>query len=325
MNVELNNSKEQAIPIKKIYDETKRELDETNTIIQQLNEKIEIRHRKIRKYRDDIVLLTDRKLQYNETIKKVKDNIKTLQDGNKVQKENALKFATEEELSEHGLPDDQEQIKEELNKIARKIRNAEKQIGMAQTDILNHFESVRNQYKESYVKYKSIDEALVLLQQSIENRWPIYHHLKNHTCLEADMDFRKSIRIRNFSGNLLFIEDKKSLEIYILTPNDEKARNVDTLSGGEKSFSQMALLLATWKPMRSRIIALDEFDVFMDQVNRKIGTALIVKKLKDSTRTQTIIITPQDIGKIADIDKAGVRIHKMRDPQRHNNSNYYNN
>ena len=87
----------------------------------------------------------------------------------------------------------------------------------------------------------------------------------------------------------------------------------------------MALLLATWKPMRSRIIALDEFDVFMDQVNRKIGTALIVKKLKDSTRTQTIIIAPQDIGKIADIDKAGVRIHKMRDPQRHNNSNYYNN
>lgn len=69
----------------------------------------------------------------------------------------------------------------------------------------------------------------------------------------------------------------------------------------------MVLLVATWRPMRSRIIALDEFDVFMDQVNRKIGTALIVKKLKDSTRTQTIIIAPQDIGKIADIDKAGVR------------------
>ena len=48
-----------------------------------------------------------------------------------------------------------------------------------------------------------------------------------------------------------------------------------------------------------------------------------MKKLKDSTRTQTIIITPQDIGKIADIDKTGVKIHKMRDPQRHNNSNFY--
>lgn len=85
----------------------------------------------------------------------------------------------------------------------------------------------------------------------------------------------------------------------------------------------MALLLATWKPMRSRIIALDEFDVFMDQVNRKIGTALIVKKLKDTTRTQTIIITPQDIGKIADIDKSGVKIHKMKDTERQNNSNFH--
>lgn len=109
-----------------------------------------------------------------------------------------------------------------------------------------------------------------------------------------------------------------------MTTNDEKARNVDTLSGGEKSFSQMALLLATWKPMRSRIIALDEFDVFMDQVNRKIGTTLIVKKLKDIARTQTIIITPQDIGKIADIDSSGVSIHRMRDPERQNNSNFYN-
>lgn len=323
LKVELNKLKEQAIPIKNNYDETKNELDQTNTIIQQLNEKIEIRHRKIRKHRDDIALFTDKKLQYSDAIERIKNNIKTLQDGIEVQKENALKFASEEELTGHDLPNDQEQIKEELNKIARKIRNAEKQIGMTQVEVLNHFESVRNQYKESYAKYKSIDEALVLLQQSIENRWQNYHHLKNHTCLEADMDFRKSIRIRNFSGNLLFIEDSKSLEIYILTPNDEKVRNVDTLSGGEKSFSQMALLLATWKPMRSRIIALDEFDVFMDQVNRKTGTALIVKKLKDSTRTQTIIITPQDIGKIADIDKTGVKIHKMRDPQRHNNSNFY--
>lgn len=77
----------------------------------------------------------------------------------------------------------------------------------------------------------------------------------------------------------------------------------------------MALLLATWRPMRSRIIALDEFDVFMDQVNRKIGSKLIVKKLKDIPNTQTIIITPQDIGGIAEIDDS-VRILRMRDPKR---------
>lgn len=108
--------------------------------------------------------------------------------------------------------------------------------------------------------------------------------------------------------------------MHVLTSNDKNARAVDTLSGGEKSYSQISLLLATWEPMRSRIIGLDEFDVYMDQVNRKIGTNLLVKKLKDQMKTQTIIITPQDIGKMADIDSTGVNIHRIKDPERHNNS-----
>lgn len=323
LNIELNQLKEQAIPIKESYDETKTNLEKINSRIQQLNENIDIRQRKIKKHKEDIVFYESKKEQYSSDIIKIKENIETLQDGIKMQKENAIKFATEEEVSQHDLPEDQEEIKKRLRKIDIMIKETESRLGMTQADILNHFSTIKDQYEESYNKYKTIDEALVVLQQSIENRWQNYYHLKKHTCFEADMDFRKSIRIRNFAGNLVFIEDTKSLEIYILTPDDEKARNVDTLSGGEKSFSQMALLLATWKPMRSRIIALDEFDVFMDQVNRKIGTALIVKKLKDTTRTQTIIITPQDIGKIADIDKSGVKIHKMKDPERQNNSSFH--
>lgn len=323
LNAELSQLKEQAIPIKNNYDATKKDLAETSFLIQQLTDKIEIRQRKIQKHKEDINFCEDKKDQYNNDILKIKDNIDRLQEGINIQRENAIKFATEEEVSQHDLPNDQEEIKKLLKKIDRMIKETESRLGMTQADILNHFATIKDQYKESYGKYRTIDEALVVLHESIDNRYQNYYHLKKHTCFEADMDFRKSIRIRNFAGNLVFIEDTKSLEIYILTPDDEKARNVDTLSGGEKSFSQMALLLATWKPMRSRIIALDEFDVFMDQVNRKIGTALIVKKLKDSTRTQTIIITPQDIGKIADIDKSGVQIHKMKDPERHNNSNFY--
>lgn len=75
--------------------------------------------------------------------------------------------------------------------------------------------------------------------------------------------------------------------------------------------------------MRSRIIALDEFDVFMDQVNRQIGTKLIMNKLSKESRTQTVIITPQDIGKIANFEDPGIRIHRMKDPERLNNSSYY--
>jgi chromosome segregation ATPase len=55
-----------------------------------------------------------------------------------------------------------------------------------------------------------------------------------------------------------------------------KGRNTKTLSGGEKSFSSICLLLALWEAMGSPLRCLDEFDVFMDNVNRDVSTKMIV-------------------------------------------------
>ena len=41
-----------------------------------------------------------------------------------------------------------------------------------------------------------------------------------------------------------------------------------TLSGGEKSYSTVSLILALWYVMTPPFMFLDEFDVFMDEMNR---------------------------------------------------------
>ena len=41
-----------------------------------------------------------------------------------------------------------------------------------------------------------------------------------------------------------------------------------SLSGGEKSFSQISLLLSLWQGISSPLFCLDEFDVYMDAVNQ---------------------------------------------------------
>lgn len=56
----------------------------------------------------------------------------------------------------------------------------------------------------------------------------------------------------------------------IMAATQSKEKDPKSLSGGEKSFSTICLLLALWEAIGCPIRCLDEFDVFMDAVNRSV-------------------------------------------------------
>ena len=53
-----------------------------------------------------------------------------------------------------------------------------------------------------------------------------------------------------------------------------------TLSGGEKSYSTISLVLALWSQIQPPFRILDEFDVFMDSLNRRIALDQIINYAK---------------------------------------------
>lgn len=111
--------------------------------------------------------------------------------------------------------------------------------------------------------------------------------------------------------------DNKVLDIKVepnLANASDAGREAKTLSGGEKSFSTICLLLSIWEAMGSPIRCLDEFDVFMDSVNRATSMEMMIQAARRSVGRQFVLITPQSMNNVTLGDD--VKIHKMSDPER---------
>jgi structural maintenance of chromosomes protein 6 len=103
--------------------------------------------------------------------------------------------------------------------------------------------------------------------------------------------FKHLLSERGYRGNLQIDHRKLLLDLQVEpdeTRSSGEGRQTKTLSGGEKSFSMVCLLLSLWEAMGSPIRCLDEFDVFMDNINRDVALKMIVSKLLLTFRPETV-------------------------------------
>ncbi|KAJ5119573.1 hypothetical protein N7448_010242 [Penicillium atrosanguineum] len=147
-----------------------------------------------------------------------------------------------------------------------------------------------------------------------KKRWEIF---RSHISSRAKAQFTYLLSERGFRGRLLTDHIGKLLDVQVepdITKEDSTGRGAKTLSGGEKSFSQVCLLLALWEAMGSPIRCLDEFDVYMDHINRKMAIDMLMFAARRSIGRQFILITP---GSKTDITiSSDVRVKELAEPER---------
>ena len=137
-------------------------------------------------------------------------------------------------------------------------------------------------------------------------------------CARARATFVHVLSERSFHGRLRIDHASRRLDISVqpdATARGRGGREASALSGGEKSYSTICLLLSLWDAVGAPIRCLDEFDVYMDSVNRDISMKLLVRAARHAIGRQFIFISPQ----AGVVDSApDVRIHRLRDPERNN-------
>ncbi|TKA49882.1 hypothetical protein B0A49_10820, partial [Cryomyces minteri] len=177
---------------------------------------------------------------------------------------------------------------------------------------------------EAEIKYKtakkqlddlhSLSQSLKFTLLDRKSRWLKFRRFISS---RARIMFVYLLSEREFRGKLVANHEHQELDVSIepdISRNSDKSRQTKTLSGGEKSFSTICLLLSLWDAMGSPIRCLDEFDVFMDNVNRDVSMKMMIGAARRSVSRQFILITPQAMGNVQ--LQEDVNIIKMTDPER---------
>lgn len=93
----------------------------------------------------------------------------------------------------------------------------------------------------------------------------------------------------------------------------QTVKDTRSMSGGERSYATLALTLALGENVESPFRAMDEFDVFMDAVNRKISMDALIEFARDPNNCdkQYLFITPQDISAV-DAGASDIVVQRMK-------------
>ncbi|ROV89343.1 hypothetical protein VMCG_09646 [Cytospora schulzeri] len=283
---------------------------------------------RVKKAEDKVRRVTDSRrlqlVQKNDAHDKLQiaENEKARLEGKRERLEETVREYTAE--AEKGCPrvhigeeETYEVIATQYESLRKTLKERERRRGTSDEDVVKQ----ANETKEEFTRLRKDVESARRDNKAMKNnlgerlkRWRLFQRYIS-SCSRAN--FMYLLSERDFRGRLILDHENHTLDVQVepdRTRKNAAARNTKTLSGGEKSFSSICLLLAIWEAMGSPLRCLDEFDVFMDNVNRAISTEMLIHAARNSIGRQYILITPNAIEGRATLDK-DVKIIRLTDPR----------
>uniref|UniRef100_A0A2R8ZLQ9 Structural maintenance of chromosomes protein 6 n=1 Tax=Pan paniscus TaxID=9597 RepID=A0A2R8ZLQ9_PANPA len=206
-------------------------------------------------------------------------------------------------------------LDKEINRLRQKIQ-AEHASHGDREEIMRQYQEARETYLDLDSKVRTLKKFIKLLGEIMEHRFKTYQQFRRCLTLRCKLYFDNLLSQRAYCGKMNFDHKNETLSISVQPGEGNKAAFSDmrALSGGERSFSTVCFILSLWSIAESPFRCLDEFDVYMDMVNRRIAMDLILKMADSQRFRQFILLTPQSMSSLP--SSKLIRILRMSDPER---------
>uniref|UniRef100_A0A8C1PPV2 Structural maintenance of chromosomes protein 6 n=1 Tax=Cyprinus carpio TaxID=7962 RepID=A0A8C1PPV2_CYPCA len=198
----------------------------------------------------------------------------------------------------------------EISRLRHKLNTQQDQQGQRDT-IVRYIDTV-----SSTRQVKGLEAFIRQLSEIMNSRHNVYSELRMYLSVRCKYYFDSMLSQRGYIGKMTFDHKNETLSISVQPGEGGKASLSDmrSLSGGERSFSTVCFVLSLWAIAEAPFRALDEFDVYMDMVNRRISMDMMLKIAASQRYRQFIFLTPQSMSSLP--DNRLIRILRLSDPDR---------
>ncbi|MXQ87792.1 hypothetical protein E5288_WYG018072 [Bos mutus] len=206
-------------------------------------------------------------------------------------------------------------LDKEINRLRQKIQAEHASYGDRE-EIMKQYQEARESYLDLDSKVKTLKRFIKLLEEIMIHRYKTYQQFRRCLTLRCKLYFDNLLSQRAYCGKMNFDHKNETLTISVQPGEGNKAafNDMRALSGGERSFSTVCFILSLWSIAESPFRCLDEFDVYMDMVNRRIAMDMILKMADSQRFRQFILLTPQSMSSLP--SSKLIRILRMSDPER---------
>ncbi|KAH0934870.1 hypothetical protein HID58_011987 [Brassica napus] len=203
-----------------------------------------------------------------------------------------------------------EQLSAQINRMNQRLHRENQQFSESIDDLRMMYEKLERKIAKKRKLYQGYREKLMACKTALDSRWGKFQRNASLLRRQLTWQFNSHLGKKGISGHIKVSYENKTLSIEVKMPQDATSnavRDTKGLSGGERSFSTLCFALALHDMTEAPFRAMDEFDVFMDAVSRKISLDALVD-FAIAHGAQWMFITPHDISMV----KSHERIKKQQ-------------
>jgi chromosome segregation protein len=186
-------------------------------------------------------------------------------------------------------PGDRTAVEDEIAELRRKLVN----IGNVNLDSLHEADELEARYQSLADQFQDLSKAKASLQQIVGKINADSRRLFGETLETVKAHFQELFR-KLFGGGQADIVLEEGTDILdtgieiVARPPGKEPRNISLLSGGEKTLTCVALLLAIFRSRPSPFCVLDEVDAALDEANTERFVGVLTEFL---AWTRFIVVT----------------------------------